>query len=243
MIQSNQDQNLLSFEEKAHANIIAFYTHKKRFTGIFEGINKQYITLFEYFETSAYEKENYCCLFFINRCHSAFLGAGRMALSCQFQESEMLIRGILENAIYSFFVALSPEYGSLWLNRDVDKKKMKNIFKIGNMFRKLKTTDEHIYNLVSNSYELAIDFGAHPNPFGSFAVTTTEHNENRQLFYYEYLTRNRKVVDFLHLQLLDAGYQSLLVLQIIFKDLFETLRIDKAIKQLAKEIDTYRKEH
>ena len=168
MVNPKQSDDFLFFEEMAHSNILSLYSQKTRFRSLFEGINNIYTILTKYIEANSYSKTDYCSILFINRCHSAFLGAGRMAMSCQFQESQMLIRGIIENALYSFHVAQSPLNGTLWLNRDSKKKEMKKAFQFVNIFNEIKTKDINLHNIIKNTYDLTIDFGAHPNPFGFF---------------------------------------------------------------------------
>ena len=77
----------------------------------------------------------------------------------------------------------------------------------------------------------------------SFIVTKIDQKEDRYLFNYDYLTANKTAIDFLHILLLDAGLQSLLLLENIFKTEFEEIRISKMLKQLPVEIDNYRREN
>jgi hypothetical protein len=242
MIIPKKVEDFLSFEEMAHNNILLCYTQKKRFKSLFEGINKLFYKLADYFELKPYSNSDYCPIFFVNRCHSAFLGAGRMAMSCQFQESQMLIRGIIENALYAFHVAQSPANGTLWLNRDSKKKEMKKSFQIVNIFDEIKTKDEKIYSILKKTYETSIDYGAHPNPFGWFMATKIKQTDENIHFNYEYLTSNNKAMNFLHIFLLDAGLQSLLLWERIYKNIFDETRISQMLKQLLSETDKYRKE-
>jgi hypothetical protein len=70
MQKSNEkDEDFLAFEEKAHYNIIALYTQKRRFSSLFEGVNNIFNSLQGNLESTPYSKPNYMSIFFIGKCH------------------------------------------------------------------------------------------------------------------------------------------------------------------------------
>jgi hypothetical protein len=74
----------------------------------------------------------------------------------------MALRGSLESTLYGLIASQSQENGSIWLNRDRNLDRSRKLFTARNALNLLKD-DPHLYAGAVEAYELAIEFGAHPN--------------------------------------------------------------------------------
>ena len=100
------------------------------------------------------------------RARGCFFGAVRLSCSGQITETWTLLRACLENSLYAFYIAENPEYAEVWTERhdsEVQKRKCKNVFVIGNMLKALNAKSENIAKEAKDWYDMSIDFGAHPN--------------------------------------------------------------------------------
>ncbi|MEJ5378554.1 MAG: hypothetical protein WHX93_18440 [bacterium] len=123
--------------------------------------------------------------FFLFRSHSAYLAGVRLALSGQIPEAYMVLRGSLECALYGLYVARKPSVGEVWLRRDEDdeaKKKVKQEFKVSNLFEVLGVEDRKLANIARKFYEITIDYGGHPNQQAFTSVMKTESDESKITF-------------------------------------------------------------
>ena len=108
--------------------------------------------------------------FFFMKARSAFLGASRLNLSGQLPEGYMLLRACIENGLYGFKVWKDTNSQEIWLRRHDDNKtdrksKMacRSVFSYQALLRLIKFCDKPLAGKISNLYEHAIDYGAHPN--------------------------------------------------------------------------------
>jgi hypothetical protein len=123
---------------------------------------------------------------FFVRAHSCVRGAARMAISGQFVETYLCLRGALENSLYAIHIDDKPSRSKAWLDRHVDEaglKESKKNFKMND----LKATAERrlpgkVYLAVDTLYERCIDQGAHPNVHGALLnLELPGNNETSQV--------------------------------------------------------------
>lgn len=134
------------------------------------------------FDQVKLDPEDWLELYFFMRAHSSFLGAVRLALSAQCPEAYTLLRGVIENAQYAFYVSTDEALKRIWLDRHKDEASRKEVrkkfgpFKIGEA---LETRDATLAARVSDLYDETIDLGAHPNvkAFLANAVQTNTKGE------------------------------------------------------------------
>lgn len=106
---------------------------------------------------------------FLQRSHSAWIAATRLATAGQFPEAYMVLRGSLENGLYGFHLWKNPEEFELWHQRDrspEDKSAFRGKFTYARTLSTLRLSDPDLGRFASELYEIAIDRGAHPNPHG-----------------------------------------------------------------------------
>lgn len=100
-------------------------------------------------------------MLFLN-AHASLLGATRIAFSGQSPPTFMALRGAIESALYGLIAAQSTENTDIWLKRADDPKRCKNLYRASNGIVLLEG-DPNLRDMISNAYELSIEFGAHPN--------------------------------------------------------------------------------
>jgi hypothetical protein len=100
-------------------------------------------------------------MLFLN-AHASFLAAVRIALSGQAPPTHMVLRGAMESALFALIASCSEENRAAWLDRDKDRRRSRKIYNAHDAIKLLKD-DPGLFQGVSEAYDLAIDFGAHPN--------------------------------------------------------------------------------
>jgi hypothetical protein len=100
------------------------------------------------------------------RSYACFIAAARLSLSGQLSETAVLLRALLENALYAFYIANDPPLAASWLDRHKDKScedQCKNVFQIGRMLKVLEAKAPGLAKETRKYYNAHIDRGAHPN--------------------------------------------------------------------------------
>lgn len=118
------------------------------------------------FEQLNLEPKDWLEIYFYLRTQGAFAGASKLALSAQIPEMYMLLRGVIENAMYGFYVWKKPDKKDVWLARDDSpeaKSAAKSEFKVSNMYLAIASVDSTLKDDVYKLYNDTIDMGAHPN--------------------------------------------------------------------------------
>ncbi|MBI1272140.1 hypothetical protein GC174_17065 [bacterium] len=134
------------------------------------------------FDQLKLDPEDWLELYFFMRAHSSFLGAVRLALSAQCPEAYTLLRGVIENAQYAFYVSTDDSLKRTWLDRHKDeaaRKEIRKKFGPTKIGEALETKDPALAARVSDLYDETIDLGAHPNvkAFLANAVQTNTKGE------------------------------------------------------------------
>lgn len=100
------------------------------------------------------------------RSYGCFIGAVRLSLSGQLSETSVLLRALLENALYGFHIANDSQLATVWLDRHKNescKGKCKGVFQVGSMWNALKAKAPGLAEEAKKYYNTHIDRGAHPN--------------------------------------------------------------------------------
>jgi hypothetical protein len=121
------------------------------------------------------------------------LGAVRLAFATQVPEGYMVMRGILENALYGFYIFKNPKLAKIWLKRDesqATKREVKKKFQIGPILDLLQKVDPELGRVTRILYETSIDFGAHPNEKSLSCSLKKTEEEGAIRFDLMYLTGN-----------------------------------------------------
>jgi len=183
--------------------------------------------------------------FFAIRSHSAFLAGMRLAMSLQLPESYAVLRTAIEQAWYALHIAKDtnpPSRANLWLSRDADKdskSKCRSEFSIGNVRSTHESFDPVTAKNLHGFYEVAIDFGGHPNEksvFGAMARVETENETNYSVGILSFRDPVA-VVAALHMAV-GVAIGTLKVFQLIFPERFRILGIDAKIEVLVRDLNT-----
>ena len=129
--------------------------------------------------------------FFVLRAHSSFLSASRLAVSGQIPETYVLLRAVLENGLYGFYIAVRPELREVWLRRHDDAGSMRAVkqqFKISAMFERLTLVSPQVADITKTLYDRTIDSGAHPNEQALMQVLNMDRGAGQISFEVRYLT-------------------------------------------------------
>jgi hypothetical protein len=150
--------------EKAFCNIGVSFLKLKPHFYLLKKANEIFIDAFEQINTDTIEREIAGLLF--GRAFGCFLGAVRLSSSGQMTETWILLRALIENCLYAFYIFASPERADIWVNRHKDEasnKKCKDTFKVGSIWAELKIRSKRTANEAKTLYDKTIDWGAHPN--------------------------------------------------------------------------------
>lgn len=174
------------------------------------------------FDQLKLDPEDWLELYFFMRAHSTFLGAVRLALSAQCPESYTLLRGVIENAQYAFYVSTDETLKRTWLDRHKDeaaRKEVRKKFGPSRIGEALEARDPALASRVADLYDETIDLGAHPNvkAFLSNAVQTNKRGEITLSVAY---LNPGDLEDLLH-RILDVGDVVLAVFRAIFPKLVD----------------------
>ena len=112
------DKEFTSFIHKSTSNELSILEQENPFYELI--INVDY--LFRQCLKTSKLDGNEVVKILIAQSHSYYLNASRMVMSGAVPESFMLSRGVLESALYAFYIVNDFELGELWLTRSDNKK-------------------------------------------------------------------------------------------------------------------------
>jgi hypothetical protein len=95
--------------------------------------------------------------------HCSFLAAVRSALSGQIPVAFMALRGSIESGLYGFIMTRDKSTEWAWIGRKSDRGLCRRTFSASRGLTLLKEIDPDLALFLHESYEAAIDNGAHPN--------------------------------------------------------------------------------
>lgn len=117
--------------------------------------------LFRKFIAVELQGDPFAATLFMN-AHASFLAAARLAVSGQTPPTFMALRGALESALYGLIASQSEENRLVWVNRDRDLKRSRQLYTARKALNLLRN-DPNLFAGASEAYELTVEFGAHPN--------------------------------------------------------------------------------
>lgn len=177
-------------------------------------------------------------LFFI-KAHSAFLAASRLGLATQVTEASPLIRSVIENSLYGFFLHKHPEHSKTWLKRhesETAKKEVKKIFIIRAMVDELKSSDTKLGEIAEKLYEQSIDYGAHPNERGLTTALKYSKLEGAIRYDVVHLTADPIPICFCLKFIAQSAILCLKILQLILPERFKIAGLDLEIGKISKNL-------
>lgn len=175
--------------------------------------------------------------FFLLRAHSNFLAACRLSWSGQIPESYAVMRSCLENALYGLYLARNPGSRETWLRRhdsDVDKKRVRDEFKIGTLLGLAKTVDQSEGDVAALLYERTIDYGAHPNERALMQSLQIKHEADLFEFKTVYLEGDSDQLRFLLKTLAQVGVCTLSLFRVTYRERFDILGVTVSLEHIKK---------
>jgi len=174
------------------------------------------------------------CGFFLLKAHACYLGAVRLAISAQAGETYIVLRGCLENSLYSLYFQRNSGSAKTWLNRndsEQSKRRVKDEFTVGKMFRCLLSVDKDIHRVAKHLYDRTIDYGAHPNRDAILSLMSEQDDSESTHFQLRYLADGPPLMLALKTTA-QASVCSLQIFRLIFKERFDILQFTDRLKQL-----------
>ena len=175
--------------------------------------------------------------FFLFRGHSAYLAGTRLSLSGQVPEAYMVLRGALECALYGLYVARKPSVRETWLRRDDDaisRKRVRQEFKISNVFEVLKSEDQKLRKTAGDLYERTIDYGGHPNQQAFLSVMKQQSDESKTTFQSAYMIGNEEALRLCLKSCAQIGTCVLSIFRLVFRERFDILGISQSLESMKR---------
>jgi hypothetical protein len=159
---------------------------------------------------------------FLLRCHAHYRAAASLVLARQLNESMILIRAILESAVYGYRIVKSEAAFEAWRQRHdghVNRKASKKLFVITGeqgILAEMRLEAPGVADAIERMYEHSIDFGAHPNVLGvvsSLAQARDGSSDDDRDFEYTTIDTGRVRREFVALA--SAGLVALAVFDVL----------------------------
>jgi hypothetical protein len=179
--------------------------------------------------------------FFLLKSHAAYLGGVRFSISGQCSETYVVLRSCIESALYGLYMSRNNDGFKTWLNRHDSKeslKRVKNEFKMVNLFATLKATDFQIHDAAKALYDRAIDFGGHPNERALTSLLNKTNVNGGVKFELNYLSGDTPAFRFAVKTTAQCGLCSLLIFKNVYKERFSILGIDGKLDKLKIRVDS-----
>lgn len=222
---------LASFLDACTSNTYSVFQNRHEWYGRLSSVDDTYHLLLENIES---DPELYGGLFAL-RCHSAFLGACRLALSGQVPETYMLLRGCLEAALYGLYIAKNPRLRHTWIHRhknDRCRKPVRSEFTISKLKQCLADVDRDVHDRVCQYYSYTIDLGAHPNIMSVEAHINDEAEAGPLTLHYLHPLSDVLLATFKVCAV--TGITGLDVLRYVFPDAYSKLNLESRLRKLKK---------
>lgn len=103
------------------------------------------------------------------RCFATYRAAVRLSVGGQLFEATVLMRSLLESAVYAWVCCVSEQHRNRWEERgagDEERKAARKLFTWTDLLKMLKGANQALAERISDEYDQLIDHGAHPNVEG-----------------------------------------------------------------------------
>jgi hypothetical protein len=180
--------------------------------------------------------------FLLVRAHSAFLAAVRLAMSGQAFEAALVIRAAIEQTWYALHIARDPrplERSTIWLQRHHSPAALmscKKEFTVKNVRATHVALDPATAGVLSQLYDTAIDFGAHPNEKGILASLRREETERAVTYQVGILHPEPLLMSATLKTAIEVAIGTFKVSQLIAPMQLKVLGLDLCIDQLIGEV-------
>jgi hypothetical protein len=103
------------------------------------------------------------------RCFATYRAAVRLSVSGQLFEATVLMRSLLESAVYAWVCCVSEQHRKAWEERgdgDAERKVARKLFGWTDLLKMIEGANKDLASRISDEYDQLIDHGAHPNADG-----------------------------------------------------------------------------
>lgn len=103
------------------------------------------------------------------RCFATYRAAVRLSVSGQLFEATVLMRSLLESAVYAWVCCVSEQHRQAWEERGSggeERKTARKLFAWTDLLTMLKRANQELADRIADEYDQLIDHGAHPNVDG-----------------------------------------------------------------------------
>ncbi len=217
--------------EKAHQNAFFIFDNRQEVFNLFREIHEIFLAVIEQELKKGYEFPQ----LFLSRTHAAYLAAVRLAISGQQPESNMCLRGSLENSLYAFFVHAEDAEGKLFLNKSSDEESRKKFIRQmrpSNILEALKKECPKIASFAKKLYDFTIDCGAHPNPLGVLAGIIIQKEEIGESIVTPYFNDDPQVFDLCLLNCYQTGVCALDIIKLVYPEAFSVSGVTDRLNQI-----------
>jgi len=178
------------------------------------------------------------------RARASLLASIRLILAGQPIEAQPLLRLMIEQLWYGFYIAIDPKPPTrqkIWLDRNDSKeakKKCKREFTIKNVRNCHEQHDPVSADQLAKFYDSTIDYGAHPNQYSAFSQIKQDINSASLKYEIGIYSFDIPVtMSSIRMTLgIVVGY--LKILQIVFKDTFPEFVSENEIDELILNLNT-----
>jgi hypothetical protein len=173
----------------------------------------------------------------LGRCQYAYKAAAGLALAGQVNEAFVMLRSVLEYAGYCLTIYENPSLQRVFLDRhsgESEMKAQKLAFQIKTVRASVGRHDAALADTFDQLYQRTIDFGGHPNPYGSVGTTVFDELDGETAMTVVAFSNDPLIVEFGLRSTAQAGLTALFILLHVFKEKFELLGIRQVIDVLKK---------
>jgi hypothetical protein len=181
--------------------------------------------------------------FFFLRCHSAYLGASRLAMSGQAPEAFMLLRGCIESALYGHYLSRHQELQEVWLRRHDSEDNMKRVkqeFRIATLFCDVDPRNAKLGKDLRGLYNRAVDYGGHPNERALSSTLEMKREPNQIRFDVSYLSVDGLLIRFSLVTCVLIGLRCLDLFGLVFFERFKILSLDADLDRVRHALKSIR---
>ncbi len=173
------------------------------------------------------------------RCFATYRAAVRLSVSGQLFEAIVLMRSLLESAVYAWVCCVSEPHRKAWEDRgtgEAERRVARKLFGWTDLLKMLEDENHDLAARISDEYDQLIDHGAHPNVDG-LALSS----ETRQLGQdkYEIVTvfaHGREAVLIGMLDLLRCMHYVCQLLLMVIKERLQILGLDAEFQETSNLI-------
>jgi hypothetical protein len=214
-----------------YENTLATFANLKVEYRLLSSIDKLFFTLNQNLNNPSDLAAALCSL----KAHSCYMSAVSLCAGGQLSPAYMVLRGCLEESIYAFYFNCHPELAETWMKRmesEESKKKVRQKFRPADILAELQQADKELGQMTRVLYELAIDWGAHPNINGLASTTEITDTEEKLLITIQYSSGDTPAFRQCLNVTASVGVCSLFIFRRIFLEKFLQLHINEELEKI-----------